>query len=175
MRGAKDARTHQLVAACDVVRAARHRRYVCPVCGARVTYRSSMGLSPDPGFAHNKGEARPDCELYFQSFGVHLTSPYRPTASAEDAPEEIGMCVEDGQAWTTYLRLPEICGDVRLRALRHGSVEVEAPGVRNSISLMELRPGIGSARLIVPPAAVPYRVAPKGEWPVSSSRRNGRA
>ena len=129
-----------------------------------------MGLSPDPGFAHNKGEAKPNCELYFQSFGIHLPSPARPTARTEDALEEIGMCVEDGEVWTTYLRLPEIRGDVRMRALRGGSVQVDAGGTRNSISLMELRPGIGSARLVVPPVAVPYKVTPHGEWPLSISQ-----
>ena len=180
MRYAKDVRTKQDVAADDVRGTARHRPYSCPVCGARVHYRSSMGPSPDPGFAHNKHTARPDCELYHPGFGYYVPSPSsapRAALNAEDAPEEIGLCLEDGESWTTYLRLPEISdlGNVRLRSLRSGSVEVESGGTRNSLSLMELRPGIGSARLVVPPAATPYKIAPAGDWPASISQKRWQA
>src|ERR1035437_8898568 len=82
------------------------------------------------------------------------------------------MCLEDGESWTTYLRLPEIAdlGTIRLRSLRSGSVQVDAGGTLNSLSLIELRPGIGSARLVVPPSATPYKVTPTGDWPSSISK-----
>jgi hypothetical protein len=127
-----------------------------------------MGLSPDPVFAHNKHAARPDCELYQPGFGTSVGSPAQAVASTEDAPEEIGMCLEDaGASWTTYLRVPEIpdLGNLRLRSLRSGSVEVDAGGTQHRLSLMELRPGIGAARLAVPPTATSYKVSPKGDWP----------
>ncbi len=134
-----------------------------------------MGQSPDPGFAHNKHVAKPDCELYHPGFGnipTGLTASPQPIPSAEDAPDEIGMCLEDEGIWTIYLRLPEISdlGNVPLRSLRTGLVEVDTGGTRSSLSLMELRPGIGSARLVVPPAATLYRVDPKGDWPPSISQ-----
>ena len=178
MQYAKDVRTKQDVDAHDVPGAARNRHFSCPVCGARVHYRSSMDLSPDPGFAHNKHAARPDCELYHPGFGCYVPSPrllLGPAPNAEDAPEEIGMCLEDGDSRITYLRLPEIkdLGSVRLRSLRSGSVEVETGGTRNSLSLMELRPGIGSVRLVDPPAATPYRTVPGG--PPQFPRNDGKA
>ena len=132
-----------------------------------------MGLSPDPGFAHNKHAAKPDCELYHPGLGNYVpSSTPRATFRTEDEPAEIGMCLEDEESWATYLRLPEIAdlGTVRLRSLRSGSVQVDAGGTLNSLSLMELRPGIGSARLVVPPSATPYKVTPIGDWPPSISK-----
>lgn len=176
MRYARDARTKRDIDAFDVHGGAWRRAYVCPVCDAPVHYRSSMGLSPDPGFAHNKYAAKPDCELYHPGLGgytpsaspPHVTRPSR----AEDSAQEIGMCLEDGNQWALYLRLPEIpdLGEVRLHSLRTGSVEVDAGGSKASLSLMELRPGIGAARLVVPPVVVPYKVAPGGNWPLTLSK-----
>ena len=44
-----------------------------------------------------------------------------------------------------------------------------------SISLMELRPGVGSARLVVPPSINSYDATPNGKWPADlpSDRWNG--
>ena len=75
MRYAKDSRTKLDVDAEDVRGTARYRSYSCPVCGARVHFRSSMGLSPDPGFAHNKHAAKPDCELYHPGLGNYIPLP----------------------------------------------------------------------------------------------------
>jgi hypothetical protein len=168
VRYAKDSRTGQEIDAHDVLESSRYRRYSCPVCGARVHYKSSIGLSPDPIFAHNKHTARPDCELYQPGFWTGGSSPARAVKSTEDAPEEIGLCLEDaGAAWTTYLRVPEIpdLGNLRLRSLRSAVVEVDAGGTLHRLSLMELRPGIGAARLAVPPATTAYKVVPRGDWP----------
>jgi hypothetical protein len=71
------------------------------------------------------------------------------------------------------LRLPELSelgNDVRLRSLQAGSVEVDASGAMRRISLLELRPGIGSARLVVPPTINCYNVTPRGVWPSSISQ-----
>jgi len=82
------------------------------------------------------------------------------------------MCLEDGNKWALYLRLPEIpdLGEARLHSLRTGSVEVDAGGSKASLSLMELRPGIGAARLVIPPVVVSYKVAPSSTWPQTLSK-----
>lgn len=173
MRYAKDSRTGREVDAHDATAFRRSHAYVCPVCGGPVHYKRSIGLSPDPIFAHNSNTARPDCELYQPGFWATSAST-APIKSAEDSPEEVGMCLEDdGASWTTYLRLPEIAvhEGVRLRSLRNGSVEVEADGTRHSLPLLELRQGIGSGRIAVPPSSTTYRVSPKGEWPAALSQK----
>jgi hypothetical protein len=75
------------------------------------------------------------------------------------------MCLEEENCWTLYLRLPEISDDVRLHALRAASVEVDAGGTRSRVSLMELRPGLGRARVVVPPSLKAYSIFPGGSWP----------
>lgn len=172
MRYAYDDRAKREVDAFDIRGGARYRSYSCPVCRARVHYRSSMARSPNPGFAHNKGAARPDCEHYHPGLVGYVPFPVvRPMPSAEDSPEEIGMCLEGEDSWRVYLRLPEISdlGDLRLSALQSGSVEVVSAGGRVAISLMELRPGSGSARVPVAPSETVYKVAPSGNWPVGLS------
>lgn len=177
MRYAYDDRARREVDAFDIRGSARYRAYSCPVCRARVHYRSSMARSPDPGFAHNKYSARADCDLYHPGLAGYLPAPIvRPTPSAEDSPEEIGMCFEGVSSWRVYLRLPEIAdlGDLRLSALQSGSVEVASAGSRVTISLMELRPGSGSARVPVAPSETAYKVAPSGNWPVGLSAERWR-
>jgi len=173
MRSAIDNRAKREVEASEVGPLARHRAYSCPVCGAGVFYKRRIGQSPNPGFAHFMGS--PDCELYQPGIGDYVapSATTRVIQNAEDAPEEIGMCLEDQASWTTYLRLPEIVDqyDVRLRSLRNGSIEVDAGGVHLSVSLLELRPGIGSARLVVPPTVKQYNVTPRGSWPSSISQK----
>lgn len=133
-----------------------------------------MGLNPYPGFAHNQHPPDPDCGLYYGGGYTTSTSSYRPSPpKTQDAPHEISLCLEDGNTWQLYLRLPEIAelGDIRLLELRTGLVEVDAGGTKESLSLMELRPGIGTAQLAVPPVFVDYRVSAGGAWPPSLSKK----
>ena len=140
-----------------------------PFAGQGLTINVRWGSAPTYSRLQAYHAARPDCEpRRSPDIGPSVGSPARAVASTEDAPEEIGMCLEDaGASWTTYLRVPEIpdLGNLRLRSLRSGAVEVDAGGTQHRLSLMELRPGIGAARLAVPPAATSYKVSPKGDWP----------
>lgn len=129
-----------------------------------------MGQSPDPGFAHNAHVARLDCELYHPSFGVESVGPWGQAPAAE-LINEIDLCLDDPLdnkgAWSLFLRFPEISdlGNTRLHALMAGSVSVVTGSSSASISLMDLRPGVASARLVVPPSMNTYEASPTGQWP----------
>jgi hypothetical protein len=175
-----DRRNKLLVQAEHVRWADRNRAYACPVCGADVHYRRARGLNPDPGFAHNAHVARQDCHLYHPSFGVQSAGPWGE-ALARGPINEIDLCLDDPLddkgTWSLFLRFPEISdlGNARLRALVGGSVSVVTGSSSANISLMDLRPGVGSARLVVPPSMSAYEAAPAGQWPsdLSSDRWTG--
>jgi len=180
MQYAIDRRTKRVVQADQVRRTERNRAYECPVCKAEVHYRRAMGQSPDPGFAHNAHVARPDCDLYHPSFGTERAGPWGE-ASAPEPVNEIDLCLDDPLddkgTWSLFLRFPEISdlGNARLRALMAGSVSVVTGSSSASISLMDLRPGVGSARLVVPPSMNTYEASPTGQWPadLASNRWGG--
>jgi hypothetical protein len=180
MQYAIDRRTKRVVPADQVRRTDRSRAYECPVCKAEVHYRRAMGLSPEPGFAHNAHVARQDCSLYHSSFGVESPGSWGESLTAEPI-NEIALCLDDPLddkgAWALFLRFPEISdlGNARLRTLVDGSVSVVTGGSSASISLMDLRPGVGSARLVVPPSTSKYEASPAGQWPpdLSSTRWTG--
>jgi hypothetical protein len=173
MRYARDERAKKLVDAHEIGDRLRSRAYSCPSCGARVHYKRSIGLSPDPIFAHNPHEGSPSCENYYPWQGgfdaSSLSEKSRAKVAVEDAAEEFGMCLEDADKWTVYLRVPEISSDdlgsVPLRLLTSAFVEVESAGQRNRLSLIDLRPGVGSARLAVPPVMNSYNTTTSGSWP----------
>jgi hypothetical protein len=123
-------------------------------------------LSPDPGFAHNAHSARPDCDLYHPSLGGETSNSWTGTIE-EDEANEIDLCLDDQENWSLFLRFPEISdlGNARLRALTAGSVNVVTGNASANISLMDLRPGVGSARLVVPPSMNSYDATPAGMWP----------
>jgi hypothetical protein len=180
MQYAIDRRTKRVVPADQVRRTDRSRAYECPVCKAEVHYRRAMGLSPEPGFAHNAHVARRDCHLYHPSFAVESPGSCGQ-APATERINEIDLCLDDPLddkgTWSLFLRFPEISdlGNARLRALVGGSVGVVTGSSSASISLMDLRPGIGSARLVVPPSMSTYEASPSGQWPpdLSSDRWAG--
>lgn len=152
----------------------RNHAFECPVCGADVHYRRARGLNPDPGFAHNAHVARQDCDLYHPSFGVDGPGSWGEAPETEPI-SEIDLCLDDPLddkgTWSLFLRFPEISdlGDARLRALVAGSVSVVTGSSSASISLMDLRPGVGSARLVVPPSMSTYEASPAGQWPADVS------
>jgi hypothetical protein len=180
MQYAIDRRTKRVVQADQVRRTDRNRAYECPACKAEVHYRRAMGLSPEPGFAHNAHVARQDCHLYHPSFGVESPGSWGEALATEPI-NEIDLCLDDPLddkgTWSLFLRFPEISdlGNARLRALVGGSVSVVTGTSSASISLMDLRPGVGSARLVVPPSMSMYEAAPAGQWPpdLSSDRWTG--
>ena len=144
--------------------------YECPVCKAAVHYKSAMGLSPYPGFAHNAHAGRLDCELYHPSVGGEVSTAWTG-ALEEDESSEFDLCLDDQENWSLFLRFPEISdlGNARLRTLAAGSVSVVTGSDSKSISLMELRPGVGSGRLLVPPSINSYDATPTGKWPADLS------
>jgi hypothetical protein len=180
MQYAIDRRTKRVVQADQVRRTDRNRAYECPVCKAEVHYRRAMGLSPEPGFAHNAHVARQDCHLYHPSFGVGSPESWGETPATEHI-NRIDLCLDDHlddkHTWSLFLRFPEISdlGNARLRALTAGSVSIVTGNSSTSISLMDLRPGVGSARLVVPPSMSTYEASPTGQWPpdLSSDRWSG--
>jgi hypothetical protein len=161
MQYAIERRTKRVVQADEVRRTDRNRAYECPVCKAEVHYRRAMGLSPEPGFAHNAHVARPDCHLYHPSSGVESVGSCGE-GPAKEPINEIDLCLDDPLddkgTWSLFLRFPEISdlGNARLRALVGGSVSVVTGSSSANISLMDLRPGVGSARLVVPPSMSAY-------------------
>ena len=163
---ARDRRTKRIVQADKVRWTERNRAYECPVCKAAVHYRTAMGLSPYPGFAHNAHAGRLDCDLYHPSFGGEVSSGWSG-ALEEDGAGEFDLCVDDQENWSLFLRFPEISdlGNSRLGTLAAGSVNVVTGSDSKNLSLMELRPGVGSARLVVSPSINSYEAAPAGKWP----------
>lgn len=180
MQYAIDRRTKRVVPADQVRRTDRNRAYECPVCEAEVHYRRAMGLSPEPGFAHNAHVARQDCHLYHPSFVVESPGSWGEALATEPI-NEIDLCLDDPLdnkgTWSLFLRFSEISdlGNARLRSLVGGSVSVVTGSSSASISLMDLRPGVGSARLVVPPSMSTYEASPAGQWPpdLSSDRWTG--
>jgi hypothetical protein len=181
MRYARDDRAKKDVDAHEIGERARSHAYSCPSCGARVHYKRSIGLSPNPIFAHNPHEGSQDCENYYPwQGGFDIASPpsppaSRPSVAVEDTPDELGLCLEDADNWTTYLRVPEISteelGNLSPRALISAFVEVESFGESNRLPLIDLRPGVGSARLPVPPMTSAYKVTTTGSWPAGVRER----
>lgn len=135
-----------------------------------------MGLSPYPGFAHNAHAGRLDCDLYHPSFGGEVSSGWTG-ALEDDETGEFDLCLDDQESWSLFLRFPEISdlGSTRLQTLAAGSVDVVTGTDSKNISLMELRPGVGSARLVVPPSINSYNATPTGKWPADlpSARWSG--
>lgn len=172
-------RSGSLVRAADAVRGAS---YVCPTCGLPLELRRGEDLEY---FAHWRGlEDTRDCEFFAPGAGesgrpqgaddaIVLVDP-----SVEDDPAELGLILDqlDGE-WRVGLRLPEIPhdelgGEVSLNELRRARVEVSAGDVAVSrISGLDLRPGVGAARVQVPPSVRDYQARVAGPWPPAIDTR----
>lgn len=166
MQFARDRRTKRIVHADKIRWTEQSRAYECPVCRAAVHYRAAMGLSPYPGFAHNAHTAQLDCELYHPSLGGEVSNAWTGTLDGDER-SEFDLCLDDRENWSLFLRFPEISdlGNARLRALAAGSVNVVTGRDSKNIFLTELRPGVGCARLTVPPSINSYDASPAGKWP----------
>jgi hypothetical protein len=153
--------------------AGQGRSYVCPRpgCGGRVFLR--QGDWRRAHFAHRPGEGTHACDEYHPAGvgGREAGHPHGPHSTVEDSPRELGLIVDqtDGE-WRLGLRLPEVpqgeLGDASLSALRQGKVEVSVKAaVVASMSALDLRPGIGTARVPVDPAVQGYVARATGSWP----------
>lgn len=145
--------------------------YRCSTCGSRVFLR--LGDWRKPHFAHFPGEGSADCEDYRPGSGGGTSQNYSICVGVEDSADKAGLCLEDnGQNWSIYLRLPEIPNDelgaVSLSALQSAQVEVYAGNVLlKPLKAIELRPGVGSARVSVIPTSDRYATSPSGKWPAN--------
>ena len=136
------------------------------------------GAIRDPYFAHRDNEGSLDCEDYHPVGGASTgTKSSSVRCEVEDSPAEAGLCLNDAEgAWNTYLRLPEIpaqeLATISSGALRHARVEIRAEGdLIETLPALELWPGVGSARVYVPPSSKPYQIEPIGEWPKGVNTR----
>jgi hypothetical protein len=128
-------------------------------------------------FAHRPSEAPPKCDLYFPGSGHGGSGDSdlseRAPSQVEDAPSDLGILLAevDGR-WGLGLRLPEIpseeLGTTSLDALRRASVDVCVGRDRVSrVGALELRPGVGVARVDVAPSLGEFTTKPVGKWPES--------
>ena len=171
MQYAFDRRLNRVVHADEVSWSESRRVYECPVCRADVHYRRAMGLSPDPGFAHNAHAAKEDCELFHPTSSEDTTKSLLGSAAMAESFAKIELCLDDQAQWSLFLRFPEIAdlGEVRLRSLTAAAITVTNGNRFNNLPLIELRPGTGTGRLLVSPSLRAYDTSPSGQWPAELS------
>lgn len=170
---ARELPSGKVIAAND---ASPNRLYVCPRpgCGGRV-YRPHVVVQR-PHFRHAPGEGTPECDAYFPDIGAGGESDVRSIAAVEDDPAELGLLLTqvDGR-WGLGLRLPEIpsqeLGVTSLGELRSAFINVY-PGLDRQfrVSALDLRPGVGAARVDVVPSLQVIRTQPDGSWPASINK-----
>ncbi|WP_254000104.1 competence protein CoiA family protein [Myxococcus qinghaiensis] len=143
--------------------------WLCPGCGGRVSLRD--GGNRRAHFAHRAGEGTPACDEYFPSIGGGGDSVARSLSEVEDDPSELGLLLTqlDGR-WGLGLRLPEIpndeLGETSLGELRSAFVDIYAGRDQLlRVSALDLRPGVGAARVDVVPSLQAFQTQATGSWP----------
>lgn len=170
MHYAKDVQTGEVVAAEN---ARRGRAYVCrrPECGGQV-YLPNVSAQV-PHFRHYPGVGSAECDEYYPSCGSGGHSPAPAAEAVEDDPAELGLLLFQMDAhWGLGMRLPEIPGEQlgagSLNELRRAFVEVFAGSEQvGRVSALELRPGVGIARIEIHPGLQRFSAQPTGTWPSS--------
>lgn len=173
MERAKELRSGQIVYA---EKAVKGRLYACPRpdCGGRVYL---TGREKGPHFSHYPNEGTRECDDYHPSAGTAGAALPSIIEAIEDDPAELGLLlVQVDGLWTLGVRLPEIpnaqLGTGTLRDLGHAFVDVTAgPDCTVRMSALDLRPGIGVARVDIVPSAHPIRSRAVGGWPATIDQR----
>lgn len=160
-----------------IVRAAEAMRgvgYACPTCGLPLELRRGDDLEY---FAHRRGlPGTQGCELFTvgDALGRAGSGEARAAeAAVEDEPSKLGLIVGEIDArWEVGLRLPEIpspeLGDASLAVLRGAYVDVFAGRERLvRLGALDLRPGVGAARVGVAPRIDGYQAQVGGSWPAT--------
>ena len=171
---AKESNSGRIVAASD---ASRWRSYVCPRpgCGGRVSLRA--GSDRRAHFAHFPGEGTQECDEYHPGAWTGPSPAPVPHIAVEDEPATLGLVLNEFDGvWALNLRLPEIprdeLGADGLATLRAALVDVFTGQRRHvQVGALDLRPGVGAARVLVSPSIQEYRTEPVGTWPATIDRR----
>lgn len=171
---AKESHSGRIVAASG---ASSWRSYVCPrpECGGRVFLRD--GGNRRAHFAHYAGQGTPSCDDYHPGLGSGSEGAAPAVVAVEEEPGALGLLIgELDGVWALNLRLPEIpggeLGGAGLTTLRTALIDVFAGPHRHvQISALELRPGVETTRVAVPPSLQEYRTQPSGTWPGAIDRR----
>src|SRR6266545_1498596 len=105
MHFARKGRNNEIIEATQGV--VRSRDYFCPTCGGRVWLR--RGEIREPYFAHRANEGGSDCDEYYPGGWGGTYTKATVLREVEDSQGEAGLCLDDSEdAWSIYLRLPEI-------------------------------------------------------------------
>lgn len=162
----------------DASKARKGPGYYCPHCTVSVFLK--RGKKQVPHFAHQPGEGKPECEEFHPWVNDLNVSVDQKPKEVENDPSEIGLCIAEGDSeWNLILRIPEIgleqLGDCRLSDLRNGKVEVFVDQICMSfISLLDLRPGVGVARVPILPTSHNIDIVPTGNWPQNIEKMSWR-
>ncbi len=175
---AKDLRTGAIVGAEG---ARRSKAYVCPRPGCGGSVYLAQGDVQRAHFRHYPGEGTAACDQYFPGTGpLGGVDTSAVAAVVEDLPTELGLLVEHtDNRWGLAIRVPEIpnseLGEASLQTIGKAFIDVFAGNLLlGRASALDVRPGIGSARVTVPPALQPYRSQPSGDWPSGISQERWR-
>lgn len=169
MQHATDLHTGKVVAAEN---AHWWRAYVCPRpgCGGQV-YLPRVFSKQSPHFRHYPGEGTKECDEYYPNSGGGGSNVVPIVARIEDDPAELGLLlVQVDERWALGIRLPEIpdaqLGVSSLKELRDAFVEISAgPEFSTRVSALDLRPGIGIARVDIAPSIRTFCTQATGAWP----------
>lgn len=152
-------------------KASRASAYACPRPGCKGRVYLPHVVIQRAHFRHYPGEGTLECDEYFPGVAGTDGGVTGTITAVEDDPASLGLTLTQVEGhWGLELRLPEIpseeLGDASLAVLRTAFIKVCTGQVHHRrVSALDLRPGVGAARVGVPPTLEALRTEPSGEWP----------